>query len=268
MQSISDLIRNIGSGRAAHAYIIEGRSGDPRDSFVQTLVSGLECDAEDPGARPCGSCPSCRQVAAGTCMDVVRMSKSTGRSGNESYKTSDAADLIERLSMDPYGRYLIGIIDDADSLSETIQNKLLKTLEEPPGRTILLLTASNRDNLLETVRSRCSVIRLSDYAEDAGDGRQAVTEIHSTAEMLISRKCRFCEFREAADKNIKSKEDAKLLLDALGDLAAEIMKDGAADRARAQEMARVIEISEKTRADIARDMNYSRALRRLYLELR
>ena len=278
MRNINDLVKNITEGtRAAHAFIIEGRSERGRSVFITSLAAGLECTSPDIGRRPCGSCPACRQAAAGTSMDIVRMSKSagTGRSGRETYRVDDAAAFIERLSMGAYGRYLIGIIDDADMLSETIQNKLLKTLEEPAANTLILLGAANRDNLLSTVRSRCSDIRMADYVQDNGIDDDAAREeekaaaekssaLHRLADTTVSSTA-FFEFRASADKYLKTKEDALDFLDILEeDLRDWMIRGGEKSPA---DYARDIELLKICRMDIRREMNHSRAVRRLFLEM-
>ena len=282
METMRELVRNINEGaRAAHAFACEGRAGEARSSFLRDLAAGLLCTSAPADSRPCGSCPSCLQVYAGTSMDVVRMSKSTGssRSGRETYRVEDAAAFIERLSMGSYGRYLIGIIEEADLLSELLQNKLLKTLEEPSPGTLILLGVTNRDNLLETVRSRVSFIRLSDYegfeaassdaasSEDDEDTRLAGVE-EAIVPLYISRAA-FHEVRSALDKNIRSREDALFILNALEDSYREIMISagmGGSSQDPAA-CAYAIEQIASARMDIRRDMNHNRALRRLYLEL-
>ena len=152
MRELAELIANIKSGQSsAHAYILEGSPKAARDGFVSELLAGLGVHG----------------------LDVVRMEMS----GKNSYKTSDAEAFSERLEMGAYGDHLIGLIDDADSLSEIVQNKLLKTLEEPRPKVMILLGASNRDSLLSTVRSRCSTIRLADYVDlaDEEDGRVLIS---------------------------------------------------------------------------------------------
>lgn len=278
MQTVNELIANISSGtRAAHAFAVEGRAGDARNSFINKLTAGLECTSDDPGSRPCGRCSACLQVAAGTSMDVVRMNKSTGssRTGREVYRVPDASAFIERLSMGSYGRYLVGIIDDADAISETIQNKLLKTLEEPAPDTILILAVSNRDNLLDTVQSRVSFVRMADYGlgdnvtEQDDEDSKAATAIADTASMYSDGKAAFHEVRSALDKNIRTREDALALLDTVEDMFRDRMiscsrgeSDGSPDV-----FARAIEHINTARMDIRRDMNHIRALKRLYLEL-
>ena len=262
MRSLSELINSINAGESsAHAYTIEGPSGKTRDSFVKELAAGLECLDGDAGSRPCGRCDACRQVAAGTSLDVVHMQMS----GKTSYKTEDANAFAERLDMGAYGRYLIGIIDDAGSLSEIVQNKLLKTLEEPRQNVLLFLCTSNRDHLLSTVRSRCGGIRLADYTdvfdEEDAESREAVS---AAAELLAQKDALFCDYRESIEKNVKTKEDAQYLIDAAEDILRERMISGSDPAAAAAG----IELAERARSDTEQGMDKIRALKRLFLELR
>lgn len=276
MQTVHDLIENIAGGaRAAHAFAVEGRSPEARSAFIGTLTAGLECTCEETGRRPCGKCPACLQVAAGTSMDVVRMSKSAGASktGREVYRVTDASAFIERLSMGSYGRHLIGIIDDADTLSETIQNKLLKTLEEPAPDTILMLSVTNRDNLLDTVLSRVSCVRLADYGLDgeaaADDESRLTATLGPVAAMYADKSAAFHEVRSAIDKNVKSREDALALLDMMEDeFRSRMISSGSGGDSRLSEAcAQAIEHINTARMDVRRDMNHSRALKRLFLEI-
>lgn len=257
-RTVKDIIGNItGGASSAHAYIVEGRAGAARDAFIKDLAMGLECVDPDVGARPCGRCAACRQVAAGSSMDIVRMQMS----GKTGYRTEDANAFSERLDMGAYGRFLIGVIDDADSLSETVQNKLLKTLEEPRSNVILLLGASNPDHLLSTVRSRCSAVRVPDSSVEEDESAKAEA-LRETARMLYGGKA-FHEFRDALEKSVKTRADALLLTELAEDISRERMIAGD-DPAI---MAERLELCEKARADMEQGMDRSRALKRLYLEL-
>lgn len=259
MKEISGIIENITLGSSsAHAYIVEGRNGEARREFITSLAMGLECLDADVHTRPCGRCSACRQVAAGSSLDIVRMQMS----GKTSYKTEDANAFAERLDMGAYGRFLIGIIGDADRLSETVQNKLLKTLEEPRERVLLFLGSSNSDHLLDTVRSRCSTIRLSEYEDDGDETGEGAEALKKAAEMLTGG-CVFHEFRDALEKSVKTREDALALADMTEDIIRGRMLAGE-DPAG---MAMMLELCEKARADIERDMDKNKALKRLCLEL-
>ena len=240
MRDIAELIENLRSGEsAAHAYILEGRNRESRSGFTNELVSGLGCSS----------------------LDIVRMEMS-GKSG---YKVEDASAFSERLTMGAYGSFLGGIIEDADSMSETVQNKLLKTIEEPHSSVVLLLGTSNPDHLLSTIKSRCVTIRVSDYGFDEEDGKEAerLGEIAEVASLLTDVS-HFHEFRDAANKNVKSKADALALLDVLEDRLRENMISGEDPAAYAER----IELAETARADIERDMDKIKALKRLFLELK
>lgn len=244
---------------SAHAFIVEGRNGETRDRFVRDFVAGLNCECEDVNGRPCNSCAACRQLDAGTSMDVFHMEKS----GKTAYKVEDAAAMVERLGMGSYGRHIIGIVDEADLLSESIQNKLLKTLEEPEEGAVIILATTNRDNLLRTVRSRCNIIRVNDYDgyEDDDEEDAAVNEEIQELAKLVLGKVRFFEARAAIDKKIKSQEDAMMLLGVMEDVARDVMIN------KQPAWATKVELIETARMDIYRGMQYGKALKRLFLEL-
>ena len=257
---LNSIIKSIAGGASsAHAYIVEGKAGSGRDEFIKKLAMGLECRCADISSRPCGICDSCRQVAAGSSMDIVRMQMS----GKTGYKTEDANAFSSRLDMGAYGRYLIGVIDDADSLSETVQNKLLKTLEEPRPDVILLLGTSNPDHLLSTVRSRCSTIRLQAAQDAPGSDESEKADALKAAAELLSGEGAFCEFREAIEKCVKTRSDALLLIDQAEEGFRTRMKSGDMPAA----MADRLDLCEKARADIERDMDRNKALKRLRMEL-
>ncbi len=255
-RTVNSIIKSItGGSSSAHAYIVESRAVEARDTFIKDLAMGLECLDPDVSARPCGRCEACRQVAAGSSMDIVRMQMS----GKTGYKTEDANAFAGRLDMGAYGRFLIGIIDDADSLSEIVQNKLLKTLEEPRENVILLLGTSNPDHLLSTVRSRCSIIRPAD--DEAADEKSK--GIRTLAEAFVSGGDGFYAARESIEKNVKSNDDARSLIEAAEDLLMEMMKNSGDPSACAVK----IEKCERASADMETGMDRTWALKRLWLEL-
>lgn len=259
MRTINDLIKSIAEGESsAHAYIVEGAPGDARAEFLKRLSAGLECLDEDVHRRPCGRCDACIQVRAGTSPDVVYMQKS----GKSSYRTEDAAAFTERLGMSAYGRHLIGIIDDAESLSEIVQNKLLKTLEEPPAHVILLLAAAGPDSLLSTVRSRCSRIRMAEYeGYEGGASEDASGDIMEGVFMLLTQRSSFSEFRDFLDKQIKTGDDAiKLISLAEDKLRGAMVQDKAVALCSER-----IDLAERCAADISRGMDRNKALKRLFL---
>jgi len=260
VKDIKSLTANItgGSGRA-HAYIIEGKSGSARDEFIKYMLSALLCREEDAYLRPCANCDACVQVAAATSPDVVYMMKS----GKTGYKVDDATQFMTRLSMRPYGRYLIGVIDDAELMSEVIQNKLLKTLEEPLDDVIILLATGSSDELLSTVRSRCSLVRMQEYEGYSHEDLAYSENLMSGAAMLIAGSAAFHEFRDFLDKQIKTNEDALALIGIAERSLQRSMSAGKAISLCADR----IEKAERTAMEISKGMDKSKALKRLFLEI-
>src|SRR5207253_2623505 len=112
-----------------------------------------------PGAGDaCGTCAHCTRVGAGTHPDLHLLAREPER---RDIRIEQVRELTRWLTLQPLmAARKVGVLDDAHCLSEQAQNALLKTLEEPPGATVLVLVASSAALLLPTVRSRCQVVRL------------------------------------------------------------------------------------------------------------
>lgn len=234
---------------AAHAYIIEGLNASTRQEYVKEFAKAILCESPTEVFAACGRCASCRTIEARTNMDIVHMAMS-GKSG---YVTEDASNFIARLGLGAYGSHLIGIIDEGDKLSDIVQNKLLKTLEEPSEGTLIIISTTNADNLLSTVKSRCGSIRLAD------DG-----SLESTVDLEKFRTRFFYKYRASVDKNITSNDEALELLSRLEDARRDAMLEGGENMLSC---AYAIELIEKAREDICKGMHYGKALKRLFLEL-
>jgi len=146
--------------RLPHAILLTGPTGIGKSAFALRFAARLLCTGADP---PCGDCARCRQVAAGSHPDVTRIGLLTGKKeiGIEQARTLKQ---VIRMRANP-GSRKVAVVDDADRLSIAAQNALLKTLEEPPGDAVLLLTAASPGSLLPTVRSRCRRLALLPLAD-------------------------------------------------------------------------------------------------------
>lgn len=158
-------------GRLASTFLFVGPPGVGKRAFALKLAEALLCDTRPESALdPCGQCAACRQVQAGTHPDVHVVSRPKDARnlplelfiGDDEHRMR--AGLCYELSLKPYsGKRRIGIIDDADLLalgSKESANALLKTLEEPPPRSVLILIGTSQQRQLPTIRSRCQVIRF------------------------------------------------------------------------------------------------------------
>ena len=140
-------------GKLFQAYIISGQ-GTGKMNLAKHLAARAVCSAG--GQVPCGACSDCRKAAAGIHPDIIFVEPPANEKDTKDY----TADAIRKMCADSAvvpneARRKVYIITDASRLSETCQNILLKTLEEPPAHAVFIIVADNSGNLLVTVRSRC-----------------------------------------------------------------------------------------------------------------
>lgn len=145
------------SGGAAHAYLLLGPRGAGKEILAQKLAIGLACVKPERGLA-CGDCQSCALAARSIHPDILTLDYTP----DTSHGIDDVRSILQRLSHAPsHGRRRVCIIKRADELTEEASNALLKTLEEPTGETVILLTAVHITAVPLTVISRCAVIIVS-----------------------------------------------------------------------------------------------------------
>ena len=152
-------------GGAPGAILLVGPAGVGKTTLAIDLAAGLLCRNDDPAARPCGACRSCRLVAHASHPDLHLLGpEGAGRQvviGGPGSKVRGVRDLISELALLPVeGGARVAIIESAHRLNEDAQAALLKTLEEPPRDTTIVLCADAEEPLLPTIRSRSARIRL------------------------------------------------------------------------------------------------------------
>lgn len=135
----------INDGRLAHAYIVIGNAKREGHLFVQRMLHLLF-----PGAEA--------RVDSGSHPDVIRIEP---QSKSRTILVAQVESVISRLQQKPFeGGWKIAVVYDADRMAEAGANKILKTLEEPPGRSLILLVTESPESLLDTIISRCQRIEL------------------------------------------------------------------------------------------------------------
>lgn len=168
------------SGQMSHAWLLTGPAGVGKRQFAKAFTAFMLC--ENKQAAACGVCRSCQQLVAGhhpNAMHLQRLvNEKTGKL-NRDINIEQIRDLNERLALSShYGQAKIAVIDPADALNQNSVNALLKTIEEPPAGSYLLLISERPQALTATLRSRCQRLRfaaptLAESVEWLGAGKAA-----------------------------------------------------------------------------------------------
>lgn len=145
-------------GRLKHAYLFTGPPGIGRRTMALRLAQAINCLEPPDLATPCLTCRSCCQFDGLKHPDLlITQAEQIGGV----LKVDQIRDLQHRLALAPYeARYKIALLLRFEEAHPSAANALLKTLEEPPERVVMLLTAQSSEGLLPTIASRCEVIRL------------------------------------------------------------------------------------------------------------
>lgn len=182
-RALSILRRALGSGRTHHAYLFDGPDGVGKERTARALSARLLCrgdEAAEGAALPglptpeggmdaCGACASCRLFASGNHPDLHVIERSLHRAHPDARIRAQRGieigiDLVRHFLIDhaaaspTLGRRRVFVIREAERMNVEAQNALLKTLEEPPGRSCMVLVTSSAGRLLPTIRSRCQLV--------------------------------------------------------------------------------------------------------------
>ena len=162
-EQIKEHMRNaLSTGKVSHAYIINGEKSSGKEFIARVFAMALQCERGE--TEPCQECHSCKQALSDNHPDIIRVM-------HEKPNSISVDDIRAQVNNDvvikPYsGPHKIYIINEAEKMTIQAQNALLKTLEEPPEYTVILLLTSNIDSLLPTILSRCVVWNMKPVADE------------------------------------------------------------------------------------------------------
>ncbi len=162
-KALALLQQSLADGNVAHAYLFAGAQNVGKMTLALDLARALNCEGKE---MPCSECEPCHRISNGKHADIIIIGlNSLDRSEETKERAEISIDNIRQLqhnaSLPPYeGKYKIFIIDGAEYLSGEAANCLLKTLEEPPPRVVILLLTANEPKVLPTLVSRCQRIEL------------------------------------------------------------------------------------------------------------
>lgn len=161
------LRRAVEDGRIGQSLLMAGPRGVGKHCFAIALAKALNCERVNLG-EPCGDCIPCRKIARNEHADVrtiLRESQDPSikrESRSQFIKIEQTRGMAEQAQFRPYeGRRRVFIIDDAEWLRHEAANSLLKTLEEPPDTSLLILITAKPFSLLDTIRSRCLLLSFA-----------------------------------------------------------------------------------------------------------
>ncbi|MGH9776241.1 MAG: DNA polymerase III subunit gamma/tau [Candidatus Acidiferrales bacterium] len=150
-QTLENAIR---TGRVAHAYIFAGVRGVGKTTTARILAKALNC-TKSSAAGPCNECDSCREIAAGTSLDVLEIDAASNRGIDQ---IRELREMVRYAAAG--GHYKIVILDEAHQLTDEASNALLKTLEEPPDRVIFIMATTQPEDLVDTIKSRAQLFQF------------------------------------------------------------------------------------------------------------
>ena len=148
------LANALNNAQTAHAYLFSGPRGTGKTSTARILAKSLNCE-NGPKAQPCGTCPACAEIAAGSAPDVIEIDGASHTSVN------DVREIKDEVLYPPQGSLKkIYIIDEVHMLSNSAFNALLKTIEEPPPYIVFVFATTEVHKVPATIRSRCQHFRF------------------------------------------------------------------------------------------------------------
>ena len=198
---VTTLKNQIKADRIGHAYLFCGTRGTGKTTIAKIFAKAVNCEHPVDGS-PCGECPACKAIAAGTSMNVIEIDAASNNG------VDNIREIVDEVSYSPAeGKYKVYIIDEVHMLSIGAFNALLKTLEEPPSYVIFILATTEVHKIPITILSRCQRYDFRRITIDTITAR--LQELMETEQIQVEEKA----LRYVAKTADGSMRDALSLLD-------------------------------------------------------
>jgi DNA polymerase-3 subunit delta' len=219
-QQVTHLIT---TGRLPHALFLHGNQGLGKADFALSLANALLCKQPTAEHQACGTCQTCLLLAAGTHPDLhylrpTAAENSTSKKPALNIRINDVRALCDKLNQtSQYGGYRVAIIEQADQLTLSAANSLLKTLEEPGKDVLMILTSARSHRLPVTIRSRCQLLRFTMPGEEQSLHwlKENQQEAGASEQQLRQALCYAFGSPLAALDNLQAEEQHQLLAEAM-----------------------------------------------------
>lgn len=156
--AVSFLAKEVALGNLSHAYLLSGQPGVGRRTLALRLAQALNCPTPPAPGDACRACRTCKQIENMTYPDlsIIEAEQVGG-----TLRVDQVRELMHSLTLSPYeAKFRVALLLRFEEAHPSAMNALLKTLEEPPPRVVIVLTAESPESLLPTISSRCEILRL------------------------------------------------------------------------------------------------------------
>lgn len=148
-KAVQLLLNTLKTGRIPSALLFAGEPGIGKRYTAINFAKAINCLSQE--SDSCDDCPSCKKIDSGVHPDILLLGPERGE-----IRVEEIRSIEEALSFKPFeGKRKVVIIDEAEKMNQSASNAFLKTMEEPPSDSIIIMISSSPDSLPPTIRSRC-----------------------------------------------------------------------------------------------------------------
>lgn len=248
------------SGNLFHAYVFEGDSCVDKVLLADCFIKAILC--EENKGDGCEECITCNKINHGNHEDIIYID-----ADGKSIKDEAVEELQTRIKKKPFfGDRNIVVIKHADTMTIRAQNRLLKTLEEPPQGTIIILLSENIENLVQTILSRCVVFRVNPFETleygEIKEQAQLLVKMLLNKEAFYLVKSKLNEFAEDKDSAMKLLDSMELIYRDLTIINTKESRNYKKDY-----IYKAVELIEEARRDLQRGISTGYAMKNLIVKI-